>query len=192
MEEIIKGWTQELEERSAAFQRQALALHEWDLRILGNRNALVALEAEVARAVEGQRALERQLELIDTHQAEVDKALGSIEKDAEDLFSRQQPSLLQDDAAAMRDLMYEQAEAVEAELERVGAKLKDTIGHLNASQGGDLSAADGAGPLDVALKILNNQLSALVHIDAKAEELAKRIQLLSRHGAQISGTGRGA
>lgn len=192
MEEIIKGWTQELDERSAAFTRQALALHEWDLRILGNRNALVALEAEVARVVEGQRALERQLELIDTHQAEVDKALGSIEQDAEELFRRQQPSLLQDDAAAMRDHMYEQAEAIEVKLERVGAKLKDTIGHLNAGQGGDPSLAEGASPLDVALKILNNQLSALVFIDTKAEELGRRIQLLSKHGAQLSGTHRGA
>ena len=44
VEEILRDWSKELEQRCAAFQRQAEAMAEWDRRILSNRNVIVALE----------------------------------------------------------------------------------------------------------------------------------------------------
>lgn len=92
--------------------------------------------------VEAQHGLERQLELIETHQQEVrfcfalnvdgallgflpffviivnyqdcakkhllqvEKALESMEEEAEKLYREERPSLLEDEAAATRDVMY--------------------------------------------------------------------------------------
>ncbi|KAJ0112963.1 hypothetical protein Patl1_00156 [Pistacia atlantica] len=71
VEEIIKEWNAELQERTGKFRKQASAIAEWDKRILQNRDVLLRLEIEVAKVVETQANLERQLELIETHQQEV-------------------------------------------------------------------------------------------------------------------------
>ncbi|RZC28926.1 Nuclear pore complex protein NUP62 [Glycine soja] len=70
VEEIIKEWNAELQERTGKFKKQANAIAEWDRRILNNRDVLLRLEIEVAKVVETQSNLERQLELIETHQQE--------------------------------------------------------------------------------------------------------------------------
>ncbi len=49
MEEIIAGWTSELEARSRAFVKHAGELATWDRHILTNRRALLDLEDELKR-----------------------------------------------------------------------------------------------------------------------------------------------
>ncbi|RYR23697.1 hypothetical protein Ahy_B02g057179 isoform C [Arachis hypogaea] len=78
---IIKEWNTELQERTGKFRKQANAIAERDRRILKNRDVLLRLEIEAAKVVETQSNMERQLELIETHQQEVDKALQSMEED---------------------------------------------------------------------------------------------------------------
>ncbi|KAI4354758.1 hypothetical protein L6164_003603 [Bauhinia variegata] len=62
VEEIITEWNAELQERTSKFRKQANAMAEWDRRILQNRDVLLRLEIEVAKVVETQASLERQLE----------------------------------------------------------------------------------------------------------------------------------
>jgi nuclear pore complex protein Nup62 len=50
-------------------------------------------------------------------------------------------------------------------------------------QGGELEAIDGMSPLDVVVRILNNQLSSLMWIDEKAEEFSSRIQKIALQGS---------
>jgi len=69
--EIVKDWNSELLERAGKFRKQACAIADWDRRILQNRDVLLRLESEVAKVVETQTHLERLLELIETHQQEV-------------------------------------------------------------------------------------------------------------------------
>ncbi|KAL2234054.1 UNVERIFIED_CONTAM: Nuclear pore complex protein NUP62 [Sesamum indicum] len=183
VEEIIKEWNAELQERTGKFRKQANAIAEWDRRILQNRDILLKLESEVAKVVETQGSLERQLELIETHQDEVDKALQSMEEEAERIYREERGLLLDDDAASTRDAMYEQAELIERELEQMTEHIKSIISTLNASHGGELEAADGMTPLDVVVRILNNQLSSLMWIDEKAEEFSARIQKLASEGS---------
>uniref|UniRef100_A0A0D9V7Y5 Nucleoporin NSP1-like C-terminal domain-containing protein n=1 Tax=Leersia perrieri TaxID=77586 RepID=A0A0D9V7Y5_9ORYZ len=71
VEQIIRDWNNELQDRTGKFRKHATAIAEWDRRILQNRNVLIRLEAEVAKVVETQTSLERQLELIETHQKEL-------------------------------------------------------------------------------------------------------------------------
>lgn len=49
MEEIIAGWTSELEARSRAFVKHAGELATWDRHILTNRRALLDLEDELKK-----------------------------------------------------------------------------------------------------------------------------------------------
>lgn len=133
--------------------------------------------------VDTQTNLERQLELIETHQHEVDKALQSIEEEAERIYKDERGLLLEDEAALTRDSMYEQAEFIEREMEQMAEQIKSIIQTLNEYQGGDLDGVDGLNPLDVVVRILNNQLNSLMWIDEKASEFSSRIQKLANHGA---------
>lgn len=182
VEEIIKEWNSELQERTGKFRKQANEIAEWDKRILQNRDVLLKLESEVANAAETQADLERQMELIETHQQEVDKALQSIEEEAERIYKDERNALLDDEAASTRDAMYEQSEVVERELEKMAEQIKTVIQTLNANQGGELEAIDGMTPMDVVVRILNNQLSSLMWIDEKAEEFSSRLQKLASQG----------
>lgn len=184
VEEIIKDWNSELQERTAKFRKHAIAIAEWDQRILRNRDVLIRLEAEVAKVVESQTLLEQQLELIETHQQEVDKALQSMEEEAERIYKDERGSLLQDEAAFARDSMYEHAEFIESELQKMTEQIKLIIGTVNAKQGGDLSAIDSMTPIDVVVRILNNQLSSLMWIDEKANEFSSRIKKLANQGTE--------
>lgn len=186
VEEIIKEWNTELQERTGRFRKQANAIAEWDKRILQNRDVLLRLEIEVAKVVETQSSLERQLELIETHQQEVDKALQSMEEEAERIYNDERKSLLDDEAASTRDAMYEQSELVERELEHMTEQIRSIIQSVNANQGGELEAIDGMSPLDVVVRILNNQLSSLMWIDEKAEEFSSRIQKIALQGSGLS------
>lgn len=164
----------------------------WDRRIIVDRNLLIKLESEVASVVESQHSLERQLELIETHQQEVEKSLESMEEEAEKLYRDERPSLLEDEAAATRDMMFEQAEFVERELERMGGQIKETIQNINSAQGTDLDMAEGASPLDLVVRILNNQLTSLLWIDEKTGELSGRIQSFADQGALLDKGHRGS
>lgn len=137
----------------------------------------------MAKVVETQTNLERQLELIETHQQEVDMALQSMEEEADRIYKDERGSLLDDEAASTRDAMYEQSEFIERELEQMTEQIKSIIQALNANQGGELDAIDGMTPLDVVVRILNNQLSSLMWIDEKAGEFSSRIQKLATQGS---------
>jgi nuclear pore complex protein Nup62 len=172
-----------LQERTGKFRKQANAIAEWDRRILQNRDVLLRLEIEVAKVVETQSNLERQLELIETHQQEVDKALQSVEEEAERIYKDERGLLLDDEAASTRDAMYEQSELIERELEQMTEQIKSIIHSLNSNQGGEVEAPDGMTPLDAVVRILNNQLTSLMWIDEKAEEFSSRIQKLANQGS---------
>ncbi|KAJ0590706.1 putative nucleoporin, NSP1-like, nucleoporin NSP1/NUP62 [Helianthus annuus] len=131
---IIKEWNVELQEQTSKFRKLANAIAEWDKRILNNRDVLLKLEAEVAKVVETQSNLERQLELIETHQEEADKSLRSVEEEAERIYKDEHGLLLDDEAASTRDTMYEQADFIEREMEQMTEQIKSVIQKLNANQ----------------------------------------------------------
>ncbi|KAI7748924.1 hypothetical protein M8C21_003996, partial [Ambrosia artemisiifolia] len=146
-----------------------------DRRILQNRDVL-KFEAEVAKVVDTQSNLERQLEVIETHKQEVDKSLQSVEEDPSEytktsmvyfLMKKQlQPEMQLEPLLTPVHFKF-QAEFIEREMEQVTEQIKYVIQTLNANQGGELEAIDGMILLDVVVQILNNQLSSLMWIDEK-------------------------
>ncbi|KAJ8529693.1 hypothetical protein K7X08_036528 [Anisodus acutangulus] len=71
------------------------------------------------------------------------EALQSMEEEADRIYKDERGVILDDEAASTRDAMYEQAEFVEREMEKMTEQIKSIINTLNASQGGELEATDG-------------------------------------------------
>ncbi|KAI3741190.1 hypothetical protein L1987_58857 [Smallanthus sonchifolius] len=113
----------------------------------------------------------------------VDKSLQSVEEEAERIYKDEHGLLLDDEATSTRDTMYEQAEFIEKEMEQMTEQIKSVIQTFNTNQGEELQVTDGMTPLDVVVRILNNQLSSLTWIDEKAEEFSSRIQNLAKKGS---------
>ncbi|XP_020676935.1 nuclear pore complex protein NUP62-like [Dendrobium catenatum] len=143
------------------------------------------LQAEVAKVVETQASLVRQLELIEAHQQEVDKALQSMEEEAERIYKEERGLLLEDDAASTRDTMFEKAEFIVREMERMAEQIKTIIQAFNSKQGGSMDLSDSMTPIDAAVRILNNQLSSLMWIDEKANEFSSRLQKVANGGTAV-------
>jgi len=176
VEEIVDGWTSELNILARAFGEKASCLRDWDVEVLRNRGALLALEAEGRRSLAAHASLERQLSLLETRQAEVNAALESIEAHAE--------RMLRDDAAAAsgwdagareRDALYEESERVADRLVSVETGLRTAIEAWNAARSGGSGDSDG-GAVASAERVLNHQLSALLWLDSKSRELAGRVE----------------
>ena len=79
-----------------------------------------------------------------------------------------------DDDAKARDRTYERAEDVANALAAVGDELRDAIADVNSSA--EASLGDRDTPLGKAVRVLNNQLQALTNIDARTEELERRLR----------------
>ncbi|KAI8545430.1 hypothetical protein RHMOL_Rhmol07G0038900 [Rhododendron molle] len=149
VEVIINECNSELLEHTGKFQKQANAIAEWDKRILQNGDILVRLETEVAKVVETQANLEWQLELIETHQQEVDKGLQSVEEEAERIYKHEHNLLLNNEAVSARDAMYEQANILERGLEQMSEHIETIIQTLRAGNlGGELEREGFVNPVD--------------------------------------------
>jgi ABC-type transporter Mla subunit MlaD len=81
-----------------------------------------------------------------------------------------------DDDAKARDRMYERAEEVAGALAAVGDELRDAIADVNSSAEANLGDRDTT--LGKAVRVLNNQLQALTNIEARTEELERRLREL--------------
>jgi len=113
------------ERQTRAFGAHARALAEWDRHIFRNRRTLSALEAEMKRVAGAQDALERQLSILEVHQAEIHSALESMQREAEQLYEKEGPR--PDDASRERDALFAVAEDVSRQLTDIGLTLRDTI-----------------------------------------------------------------
>lgn len=174
VEEMIREWHAELERQTAAFVKHAAALSEWDAHILSSRTALLGVGEELQRAMLSQQALERQIGVVEVHQKEIHEALRSVEDEAERLYATERPS--QDVDTAERDAMYARAEQVSASLAALGGDLAAAVVDVNSAAAA--AAGDATSPLAAAVKILNNQLTALSQVEARVAELQAELDRL--------------
>ena len=78
------------------------------------------------------------------------------------------------DEDADRDALYERAEQVSKDLSHMALDLRDCIDNVNARS--VASQANASDPLSKIVRILNNQLQALTHVDESAEQVAKKLE----------------
>lgn len=88
-----------------------------------------------------------------------------------------------DDESIERDVLYERSERVAGVLTRLGEQLVEAIGDTNQVTAANLG--DGAAPLGKLVRVLNNQLNALMQLEAQTEELSEKLgtlQMASSNG----------
>ena len=78
------------------------------------------------------------------------------------------------DEDAERDALYERAEQVSNDLSHMALELRDCIDNVNARS--VANQADASDPLSKIVRILNNQLQALTHVDESTEQVAQKLQ----------------
>ena len=77
-----------------------------------------------------------------------------------------------------RDLLYERAEELSKSLVVMGDQLKEAVERVNVSATNSIASTNQ--PLGKLVRILNNQLQALTHLDARTDELSAKLD--ARHG----------
>ena len=125
------------------------------------------------RVAGAQDALERQLSILEVHQAEIHNALEGMQREAEQLYEKEGPRA--DDASRERDALFAVAEDVSRQLTDIGLSLRDTIQIVNSQAASGDPSTD---PLSAAVAVINNQLSSLVWLDEQAKSLSSRVAAL--------------
>ena len=189
VEEVINEWHRELQTDSKAFTQHANTIASWDRQLIQHRSFLLKLEADLGVVLASQDALERQLEILQVHQKQVDDVLEQVKGDLEQSYRESRDGGDAGDPAVQRDAMYESAEDISAKLSYMSNDLRETIGELNKASGfasgGALGAGIGAGaaatasdPLSAIVGILNNQLKALTWIDQQCNDIEGRMKVI--------------
>eukprot|EP00854_Cymbomonas_tetramitiformis_P023203 gene23203-28080_t len=197
------GKSTPLEQRSQEFTEQAKKIADWDKHIMNNRRVLLTLEGDLSRATAAQDAVEGQLDYLEVHQDEIDKALkvqaGPIKgAPGADGCSSEALAMLQGielEAEQMlkdtpewarhkgRDELYKIAEELSVELNNMGQQLRDIITKVNDTQapGTEVSTKD---PLTQVTQVLNNQLHTLTHIDDQAAAIASKLDSIEQQAGR--------
>lgn len=82
-----------------------------------------------------------------------------------------------DDEGREREALYERTERLSTSLMTMGSQLKEAIEGVNRTAAA--SAGDPDQPIGKLVRILNNQLLALTHLDARTDDLATKLDSLS-------------
>mmetsp|Transcript_12891 Transcript_12891/g.50414 ORF Transcript_12891/g.50414 Transcript_12891/m.50414 type:complete len:202 (-) Transcript_12891:874-1479(-) len=124
--EIVISWNTELESRTNFFLARTKGLTEWDSCIQKNKHILSALQIDLARVTSSQDRLERQLEILQLHQQEVDEALRIMESVAEQLGRTQHPTSESSpqQTRTRHETIFNLAESVSASLSALGSALR--------------------------------------------------------------------
>ena len=187
VEEVINEWHRELQTDTKAFTQHANTIASWDRQLIHHRSYLLKLEADLGVVLASQDALERQLEILQVHQKQVDDVLEQVKGDLEQNYRENRDASDSGDPAVQRDAMYESAENISAKLSYMSSDLRETITELNKASGvaGALGVGVGAGPaatasdpLSAIVGILNNQLKALTWIDQQCGEIEGRMKVM--------------
>jgi nuclear pore complex protein Nup62 len=116
--------------------------------------------------------------MLEAHQKGIHDSLTGMEGEAERLYREERP--LADDEAVERDVLYERAEKVTAVLTRLGEQLGEAISDTNEVTAANLG--DGSAPLGKLVRVLNNQLNALMQLEAQTEEMSEKLASLQVTG----------
>lgn len=82
-----------------------------------------------------------------------------------------------DEEGREREMLYERAERLSSSLVSMGQQLTAAIEGVNTAAASSLG--DPTQPIGKLVKILNNQLLALTHLDARTDDLTAKVQSLS-------------
>lgn len=149
---ILNKWTAELYEQEKVFLNQATQINIWDKVINENAEKLTQLHTTMEKVRKQQGKINDDLEIIFTHQKDLEACLVPMEK--EDLLS-----VLKADPN--RKNLYINAKKIDSQIKTMSEDLKETIEHINETS----RSHDTEDPVIQVGRILNAHMESLRWID---------------------------
>ena len=177
--ETLQYWNKELAQRTADFKKKAQIIADWDEQIVERRRELFEMQVDLVNAKSQQDVMERQIRVIEQHQEDTERALTDMENGVDRLYQQLGETLDVDRDVSSTARLYGLAEQVSGQILQIGNSLRDaskTISHYQAMQEQrGLRKGDGDATRSL-VSALNNQLSALKHIDRQLDLATNRIE----------------
>ncbi len=177
--ETLQYWNKELAQRTADFKKKAQIIADWDEQIVERRRELFEMQVDLVNAKSQQDVMERQIRVIEQHQEDTERALTDMENGVDRLYQQLGETLDVDRDVSSTARLYGLAEQVSSQILHIGNALRDaskTISRYQAMQEQrGLRKGDGDATRSL-VSALNNQLSALKHIDRQLDGATNRIE----------------
>ena len=177
--ETLQYWNKELAQRTADFKKKAQIIADWDEQIVERRRELFEMQVDLVNAKSQQDVMERQIRVIEQHQEDIERALTDMENGVDRLYQQLGETLDVDRDVSSTARLYGLAEQVSGQILQIGNSLRDaskTISRYQAMQEQrGLRKGDGDATRSL-VSALNNQLSALKHIDRQLDLATNRIE----------------
>ena len=178
LEESINKWTIELEEQEKIFLNQATQVNSWDRMIFENGETIVNLNEDVEKVKADQTRLEHELDFIKGLQDELEDVLKPLEASVTTPNSTISGNLnagglnVTAGVDTEREQVYQKAEQMDAQLQRMSEDLKDIIVHINAQ---NRAQDDSNDPIVQIGRILNAQMDSLQLVDQSMGQVQKKL-----------------
>ena len=177
--ETLQYWNKELAQRTADFKKKAQIIADWDEQVVERRRELFEMQVDLVNAKSQQDVMERQIRVIEQHQEDTERALTDMENGVDRLYQQLGETLDVDRDVSSTARLYGLAEQVSGQILQIGNSLRDaskTISRYQAMQEQrGLRKGDGDATRSL-VSALNNQLSALKHIDRQLDLATNRIE----------------
>ena len=183
LEESINKWTIELEEQEKIFLNQATQVNSWDRMIFENGESIVNLNEDVEKVKADQTRLEHELDFIKGLQSELEDVLKPLEASVAASSSAATGSL---NASGMnvtagidteRERVYQKAEQMDAQLQRMSEDLKEIIVHINAQ---NRAQDDSNDPIVQIGRVLNAHMDSLQWVDQSMVQVQKKLEEVTK------------
>lgn len=204
MDEIVNGWSNELEERTRDFADVAGDVREWDRVLRDNGEQISQLYNSVLPLSPLQTQITSSLDYIESQQKELSDVLDSYEKEIGDLVDQSATGAGwrggsgAGSAEREREKAYNLATSLSSSLDTTSTSLTSLIQTLNAlspslsSTGKDDDSASNEDALVQIAAILNAHLGSLKWIESTTDGLKKNVRDLEGRVGEVAGkVGRG-
>jgi len=178
-EEIINMWSQELEDQTINFRKQALEIFKWDRVLVENSDRIMSLQGNVTQVENSQKKLSDSLDTISRQQEELHQLLTSLELEVDKIYAQRDGEMTPVDYE--RESGYALADNINGELDQMSNTLKEIVTKLNASH---KKAADSDNPVYQVVEILNAHLHSLQWLNENSNQVQTKLGRLS-HEFQI-------
>lgn len=171
IEEILFAWNEELENQVHEFQRQSVALLEWDKKILKNAERVGKLNVRVSEMEQLHKELEQGVSFVTTQQAELESLLDGIDSELPKMVAAlgKTPQV---GADADRAKTFELAETLQIQLNEISSQMTRMVNQVNTTSNPKTTSGDSQSTSNVA-QILNNHFETLQWIEEQVASLQK-------------------
>lgn len=136
MDEIITRWATDLQKYQKEFKDQANKVADWDRLLVENGEKIQKLYLSTHEAEKASNEIDRQLQAVESQQAELENYLDRYEKEVDEMWTKQIGSSDQLGGPDQeRERTYKLAENVTDRLEEMGKDLGKMISEINDISG---------------------------------------------------------